>query len=403
MVLGFEPHNPFAWALWRDGLEAQGALAAAEEVGWEALRRYPENPQWRTQLATVLVHAGRADEAAALLRETIALFPGNVIARNQLAIVLGERLGDPQGTAGLLREMIALFPGDAPARNQLATVLARRLSDPQGAIAVLEAAIAALSTDAYTYNFLAILMNNTRGDRAGAATVLRAGQAAGLADEVTAELQQQLHEGRRQLRHQSTRAPQATGLAVTAAAAVQFDLSREFTDPAQATGVAVPEAAAQVDLPDARARRALFRAECGDDRAAGLAEVRRLLDEDGASAYTRYVARRTGVVSGDGMGHVFAYAFDRAAQAGSGAALRALLDHAQGADRYVVRSAQALMAGDAESPAVLGANDIDAGSALRRFAGVAGTINGALRGGHADHSAMLRLLRDFAAAELSAA
>ena len=77
----------------RDALAASGRLTDAELVGWEAIRRFPENVRWRTQLAAMLaMHAGKAEEAEALLRETVELFPGETRARALLATVLSDDL-----------------------------------------------------------------------------------------------------------------------------------------------------------------------------------------------------------------------------------------------------------------------------------------------------------------------
>ncbi len=93
LAFDYDPVNVFAWSLMRDALAAAGRIADAELVGWEAIRRFPENLQWRTQLATVLsVYSGKAEEAAALLRETTALFPEEPYARTQLATVLADDL-----------------------------------------------------------------------------------------------------------------------------------------------------------------------------------------------------------------------------------------------------------------------------------------------------------------------
>lgn len=97
LAFDYDPENVYAWSLMRDALAASGRIADAELVGWEAIRRFPEDCQWRTQLATVLtVYSGKAEETAALLQETIALFPEEPFARNQLATVLAD---DMQCTA----------------------------------------------------------------------------------------------------------------------------------------------------------------------------------------------------------------------------------------------------------------------------------------------------------------
>ncbi len=87
--LDWAPHDRHLWSLWREALEADGALEAAELVGWESVRRDPNNADARTQLATLLAEAlGRPADAETLLRGTIATFPDNVVARNQLAELL---------------------------------------------------------------------------------------------------------------------------------------------------------------------------------------------------------------------------------------------------------------------------------------------------------------------------
>jgi hypothetical protein len=87
--LDWAPGDRFLGALWRDALAAQGALEAAEFVGWDHVRRDPDNADGRTQLATLLAERlGRAGEAEALLRDAIARFPDNAVARAQLAELL---------------------------------------------------------------------------------------------------------------------------------------------------------------------------------------------------------------------------------------------------------------------------------------------------------------------------
>ncbi|MBF0307842.1 MAG: hypothetical protein HQL41_19690, partial [Alphaproteobacteria bacterium] len=42
-ALDYAPTHAHAWALWRNGLAAQGAVREAELVGWESIRRFLEN------------------------------------------------------------------------------------------------------------------------------------------------------------------------------------------------------------------------------------------------------------------------------------------------------------------------------------------------------------------------
>jgi len=122
LAFEYDAENVFAWSLMRDALTAAGRVADAELVGWEAIRRFPENVQWRTQLATLLaVDADRADEAATLLRETIELFPANAYSRNQLAVVLADDFGDPVGA----REVLATAVADGFANEASHSLLAK--------------------------------------------------------------------------------------------------------------------------------------------------------------------------------------------------------------------------------------------------------------------------------------
>jgi tetratricopeptide (TPR) repeat protein len=104
LAFEYDPVNVFAWSLMRNALAHAGRIRDAELVGWEAIRRFPEDEQWHTQLATVLAeYAGKPQEAAALLREAILLFPTNPYARTQLATVLADDLNErPQAEEVLL-------------------------------------------------------------------------------------------------------------------------------------------------------------------------------------------------------------------------------------------------------------------------------------------------------------
>lgn len=88
-ALNHQPNNLYAWSLWRDALAAEGALQAARALGWEFVRRFPDNPDSRTQLSDLLSkEIGLFEEAISLARETIRAFPENAHARTQLAEVL---------------------------------------------------------------------------------------------------------------------------------------------------------------------------------------------------------------------------------------------------------------------------------------------------------------------------
>jgi tetratricopeptide (TPR) repeat protein len=340
-ALDYEPANVFAWALWRDALAAQGAPEGAGEVGWEALRRYPENPQWRTQLATLLDRdLGRTDEAARLLRETVALFRLEPAARPQLATLLADRLDRPEEAATLLREAIAVLPDNPHSYTQLAALLADRLSDRPGAIAVL-----------------------------------RQQQQHGAANKVTAALMARLQSGRPARGQRPAPIPGPT-------VRQRVDLG--------------------IDLAAARARRALFLVETADaaHRVTALDEVRRVLAEDPGLAYARYVAERTGVLYAQ-RDTTFVFAFERAAREGSAAAFEALARHAFGMENYFARAGLALLTNATTFDTPPAANELDAGALSRRFVELTKGMSDALTGKSADRCAFLHLLSDFAAAELS--
>jgi len=109
-------------------------------------------------------------EAEALLRETIAAFPQDVVARNQLATLLAETLGRPSKAEALVRETIAAFSENVVARNQLAEILvaADRLPEAE---AIVDATFRANVADAASYALRARLQSH-RGQAAGAATTV---------------------------------------------------------------------------------------------------------------------------------------------------------------------------------------------------------------------------------------
>jgi tetratricopeptide (TPR) repeat protein len=108
LAFEYDPVHAPAWSLMRDALAHAGRVRDAELVGWEAIRRFPEDEQWRTQLATLLAErAGKAREAAALLRETILVFPTNRFLRTQLATVLADDLNESAQAEAVLLAAIS--------------------------------------------------------------------------------------------------------------------------------------------------------------------------------------------------------------------------------------------------------------------------------------------------------
>ena len=338
-ALEYQPADVFAWALWPRALAAQQTYAAAETVGWERIRRFPENLHGRTELATLLSEfLSRPAEAERLLRETITFFPRGAVARAQLATVLADHLDRADDAITVLREAITLIPEHPHSYGQLAILLADRFHDRNGAIQVL----------------LALLHRQPDNS-------------------VAQELLARAQSGRRLRAERTQRRP-------------------------------FPASVDTVNLPTARARHALFLVEAGGDseRDAALGEIARILVEDPGLAYARYAAERAGVARASGFGDtMFAVAFERAAREGSAAALRALISRARGVEGYLVRAGITLLTQGSEFEIPAAANDADAGALMRRFAVLVDELPSYETRRDSGPRPYLRLLSDFAAAELS--
>jgi tetratricopeptide (TPR) repeat protein len=289
IALRFEGSNVFAWSLWRDALAAEGHLEEAELVGWEAIRRFPEDPQWRSQLSRLLsASLGRPQESELLLRETIQLFPKDAAARNQLALLLAEQQEKPQEAETLLRETARLFPDDRKnnviAHTQLANVVGQESARLKEAVALLDAA---------------------------------------LKIEPTNQIAQSMK--------------------------LRFEKGQTSSKPKGAVRIASTGAAgAAVDLPvdiaaSARMRRALFRVRTAtpDERKAAKNEVQAILKEDENLAYARYVAAAAGIADLASDDSVPAVAYLAAAKEGTDEALQRLTMQLQGLDSVAVTLAGA--------------------------------------------------------------
>jgi tetratricopeptide (TPR) repeat protein len=363
LAFDYDPTNVFAWGLLLRGLGAADRWADAELVGWEAIRRFPEDPQRRNQLATMLAKAlGRPEEAAALLRETISLFPDDEYPRNQLATVLAESPGGAEEAAALLRGTILVFPEKATPRTQLATVLAESLDRSEEAAALLRETVPLFPKDAFARNQLAMVLADDLGRNDEALTVLETAQRDGAANEATATLLVKLKKGQR-LRGKRQ-----------ASAAIPSNLQSKPT----------------LDLPTADARRVLFRFEHG---LTDLASVRDLLDRHAPEAYLAYVGERTGARPAPPT-TTFTLAFEAAARKGSSAALRALIARARPLEGMLIGQAIAALESRTE-PATVG--ETDAGGADR----VLHLVRGFANNNAPAPARRLVLVRDMAASFLS--
>ncbi|HEY1931608.1 MAG TPA: tetratricopeptide repeat protein [Acetobacteraceae bacterium] len=306
--LEWQPYDRYLWALWRDALAAEGALEAAELIGWEAIRRDPDHVDARNQLSTLLAEAlHRPDDAEALLRDTITAFPDNAVARTQLATLLAEALHRPDDAEALLRDTTAAFPDNAFPRNQLAELLiaADRLADAE---TVVDAAFTARAVGEATYALRARLQSH-RGLARDAAATLRDGLARRFpSDRVLQDYQRILASGR--------------PLPLLRAA-----MRRPTPQSALPPQTATPHDPALDDtIRYGRLRRLRARAETGDPaaRQAALDEVRAILRDDPAFAYAGVLAARFGAVDSADMLPSFAVAFEQALAQGDRARLEAL-------------------------------------------------------------------------------
>jgi len=107
----WQPSNPVSWSLLARALEKLYKDELAEIVYWEAMRRFPENVYFRTQLSGLLVRSrvGRQEVAEKLLWETMDRFPDNEVCRVALAELLAKS-GREKEAEDILRKTMGDFP-----------------------------------------------------------------------------------------------------------------------------------------------------------------------------------------------------------------------------------------------------------------------------------------------------
>ncbi len=271
--LAWAPFDRHLWSLWREALEAGGAMDAAELVGWEFVRRDPDHPD----------------------------------ARNQLAMLLAGPLNRPAEAEVLLRDTIESFPRDSFARGQLVELLiaAGRIDAAEAEVA---AAFAAGAADGGIYGLQARLRSH-RGDIQAALDAIRDGLTHFPVNPVLQLYERTLTDGRI--------------LPLKSAAQRQSPKV-----------VASAEVSAMPDDPSlegvtrlGRMRRLRARAESGDaiERAKALEEVRTILHGDPTFAYAELLATRYGLSNQDiDTMPGFAVAFERALAARDQERLNAL-------------------------------------------------------------------------------
>jgi tetratricopeptide (TPR) repeat protein len=295
--LGWEPNNRYLWSLWRDAMAASGALEAAELIGWEFVRRDPDDADSRNQLATLLAGPlARPADAETLLRETIAAFPGDAVARTQLAELL-----------------IADLP-----------IVGRRLDDAE---AVVQSAFAAQAVGEATFALRARLQSH-RGETKAALETVRQGLERLPSSAVLRDYQRILDQGR--------------VLRLDPAAAAPIAATVADTTPDDPTLAPV--------LRLGRFRRVRAQADSADPatRQAAVAEVQAILADDPSFAYAQLLAIRQGLVTFDpDTMPPFAVAFEQALKDKDRPRLEALAERQPRLEALILL-AQALF-GDAQA------------------------------------------------------
>ncbi len=149
-----------------------GRKEAGEMVAsWrQTLETRPDDPQAPAGLGTWAQARGDHEVAVRYFRSALALEPGYVLARYNLALSL-ESLGRPQEAATEYRRVLADDPEHADAANNLATMLARagRLEE---AVSLWERAVTSEPTHARAHNNLGNALRQ-RGDLSEAIRHLR--------------------------------------------------------------------------------------------------------------------------------------------------------------------------------------------------------------------------------------
>jgi hypothetical protein len=122
-TLSWNINDAHTWSLWQRTLTLSGDRKGAEDIGWEAIRRFPENPVLRSQLSGFLAtNPERQAEAWALITETVNRFPDEG-AWTQLALLMRNMPGRKLDLEKLLREAMNKLPESLIIRNFHASAL----------------------------------------------------------------------------------------------------------------------------------------------------------------------------------------------------------------------------------------------------------------------------------------
>lgn len=111
-ALSYQPWNPIAWGLWRDALFTGGAYDASIALGWETVRRFPDNPLMRNELAEILVACGQLADAKALLESSLKSGAFDVVTYAILARIAANN-GDTAAARNKVEEGLTIDQGNA--------------------------------------------------------------------------------------------------------------------------------------------------------------------------------------------------------------------------------------------------------------------------------------------------
>lgn len=110
-TLRYQPYNPIAWGLWREALLSAGAQDAAIALGWESVRRFPNEPLMRTELAEILIALERPNEALSLIEGALEAGTCDVVTYSILVRLLANR-GDIGEARSAIDDGLMIDDGD---------------------------------------------------------------------------------------------------------------------------------------------------------------------------------------------------------------------------------------------------------------------------------------------------
>jgi len=106
-ALSYRPAHVFAWGLWFKALVVRGALSAALALGWEKVRRFPDDPESRNQLSELLIAMERTGDALQVVNGAL---DENVVNAVTYAILarLRAHVGDIEGARQAVEHGLSL-------------------------------------------------------------------------------------------------------------------------------------------------------------------------------------------------------------------------------------------------------------------------------------------------------